>query len=97
MSLPRTGSRAPTSLFNEGSLLALTDLLPHLGCGIAHRLQFTEGYVTGHVFHAAIRRDHQPLRRDMLQPVADDVRDDRDRLDGGVSEVEHAEHDLLRG
>ena len=59
-----------------GELRRLADLVAHLCRGIAHRLQFSECDVAGHVFHAAIRRDYKPVRRDVFEPVPDAIRDD---------------------
>ena len=41
----------------------LADLLAHGRGGVAHRLQFSERDVARHVFHAAVGRDDQPVRR----------------------------------
>src|SRR3954453_9516735 len=70
-----------------------TDFGPDLCRSIAHGLQFSERDMTRHVFHAAIRRDHKAIRRDMLEAVADSIRDHRGRLNLGIAEVEHPEHD----
>src|SRR5262252_7521183 len=37
---------------------------------VRHRLQLAEGGGARHVFHAAIGRGHQPLRRQVFEPVA---------------------------
>ena len=65
--------------------------------GVAHRLQLAEGDMARHVFHAAVGRGDQPVRGDIFQAVADTPGDNIGGFDFRVAEVEHAEHDLLRG
>ena len=74
----------------------LADLLAHGRRRVAHRLQLAERDMARHVFHAAVGRDDQAIRGDVLQPVADPVRDHLGGLDLGIGVIEYAEHDLLR-
>lgn len=46
---------------NSGNLPA-----NHNGC-IAHRLEFSECDLTRHIFHAAVGRRHQPVRRNIFE------------------------------
>ena len=57
---------------------------------LAHRLQFPERGSARHVFHAAVRRDHESIRGDMFQPVADALGHHGDRLDLGDPTIEPA-------
>src|ERR1700736_6659685 len=74
----------------------LTEFLPHHRGGIAHRLELAEGDMARHVFHAAVGRGNKPVRCYKFQAVTDTTGNDFSGFNFRISEVEHAEHDLLR-
>ena len=59
--------------------------------------ELPEGGVTGEIFHPAIGRWDEPVRRHVPEPGADARRHLLHRVDGGVAEVDHAEDDGLAG
>lgn len=77
------------------SLQGLADLLADNGRRVAHRLEFAEGDVARHVFHAAVRRRDQPIRGDVFEAMPDAIGDHGRGLDFRIGEINHAEQDFL--
>ena len=64
----------------------------HELCPFNHRFKFAEGKVTREILHAAVGRDCETLRRNMLQRGLDARGDGVGRLDISIRKVEYA-HD----
>ncbi len=62
--LPSRRALHPPVLFPRD--LGFSQFLAHQFCSVDHRLHLTKGDVARHIFHAAVGRDHQPLRGDVL-------------------------------
>src|SRR5947199_6766417 len=70
-------------------------LTPHDCCAFGHGAHFAGSNPTRQIFHAAIRRDHDPLGRNDRERRADALRDRRRALDGGRGEIDDAQDDRL--